>query len=388
MRRFDGPLAVGPFYFLSYAAVAVLGQFVSVYLRDLGLAYGAIGALSATAAGCGAVTQTLIGPVSDRMRKRVPFALGATSLLAATYALYPAARNYPTLLLLHLCIGFFNYTALTAAASLTIDLAPANAVSRAFAGTRIWGSIGYVVAMLSIVMWPALLEPPRMFYFGAVCYVMAGLSLALVSERSTASHGVRPSLRTGAKLLRQPKVAMLLTFCTLYWVAMQGGFSMIALFIKSLGGGRALMAGSWMVAAIVEIPFMLWLASRSDRMGRRPVLMIAAVALPVRLIAYWAVHDPRWVLLVQTLHGLTFGVTAVAPLAYMNDVVPAHLRASGQGLLNACLAASSAAGPLVAGLVSDRLGIGGAFMALALPATAALIVLLLALPESRPAARA
>jgi len=378
-----GSQAVGPFYFLTYAAVAVLGQFVSVYLRDLGFSYSAIGTLAAVTAVCGAASQSCVGAVSDVVRRRSPFITGAALLLAGVYLAYPLARALPTFLVIHALAGVFSYTALTTAAALALDLAPMGRVSRSFASARIWGSVGYVLAMLSIVAWPALLEPPRMFYAGAVFYAAAGLS-ALAVGRDVASGSSRAvRVTSGLALLRHPRVAALLAFCFLYWVSLQGSFSLIALFIKDLGGGRAMMAGAWIVAATIEIPFMLWLARSSDKHGRRPVLLLASLALPLRLLLYSAVRDPRLVLPIQALHGVTFGVTAVAPLSYMNDIVSERLRASGQGILNTCLAAASAVGPLLAGALGDWMGLHRAFLGLCLPALAALVILLAAVPESK-----
>lgn len=379
----EGSRAVGPFYFLTYAAVAVLGQFVSVYLRDLGFSYSAIGSLAAVTAVCGAASQSCMGAASDLVRRRAPFISAGALLLACIYLAYPTARALPTFLLMHALAGVFSYTALTAAAALALDLAPAGRVSRSFASARIWGSVGYVLAMLSIVAWPALLEPPRMFYAGAVFHAAAGLSVLAVGREAYAGSRAVVSIASGLALARHPRVAALLTFCFLYWVSLQGSFSLVALFIKHLGGGRAMMAGAWIVAATIEIPFMLWLARSSDRRGRRPVLLLASLALPLRLLLYSAVQDPRLVLPIQALHGVTFGVTAVAPLSYMNDIVSERLRASGQGLLNVCLASASAVGPLLAGALGDRMGLHRAFQALCVPAVAALAVLLAAVPESK-----
>jgi PPP family 3-phenylpropionic acid transporter len=377
------PQLVGPFYLFTYAAVAVLGQFVSVYLRDLGFGYATIGALSAIAATAGALSQSIAGAASDAVRRRTPFVLCASALLGCLYLVYPYARSVFSFAALHAAAGLLSYTALTAAASLVLDLAPAAETSRSFASARVWGSIGYVAAMVSIVIWPELLEPPKMFYAGAAFYFAAGLAVLVARESGAFVQERRVSMRAGLFLLRQRRVVVLLSFCFLYWVALQGSFSLVALYVKYLGGGRAMMASAWIVAATIEMPFMLWLARLSDKSGRRPVLLVAAAALPLRLVAYAFAVEPWHVLPVQALHGVTFGIMVVAPMAYMNDIVPDKLRASGQGLVNACLAASSAIGPLLAGILGDVVGLRGAFLGLCVFAVAAAFVLLLLVPESR-----
>ncbi|MGC8834783.1 MAG: MFS transporter [Armatimonadota bacterium] len=377
------PQLVGPFYFFTYAAVAVLGQFVSVYLRDLGFGYATIGALSAIAATAGAISQSAAGAASDAVRRRTPFVLGASALLGCLYLIYPNARSVYSFAVLHAAAGLLSYTALTAAASLVLDLAPTAETSRSFASARVWGSIGYVAAMVSIVVWPELLSPPKMFYAGAAFYFAASMAVLVAGESGAFVQARRVSMRTGLLLLRQRRVFVLLLFCFLYWVALQGSFSLVALYVKDLGGGRAMMASAWIVAATIEMPFMLWLARLSDKSGRRPVLLVATAALPLRLVAYAFAREPWHVLPVQALHGVTFGIMVVAPMAYMNDIVPDKLRASGQGLVNACLAASSAIGPLIAGILGDVVGLRGAFLGLCAFAVAAAFVLLFLVPESR-----
>jgi MFS family permease len=58
----------------------------------------------------------------------------------------------------------------------------------------------------------------------------------------------------------------------------------------------------------------------SDRFGRRPLLALAFVFMPIRILLYIPATGPGWVLGVQTIHGINFGVMAALAAVFVNDL--------------------------------------------------------------------
>jgi MFS family permease len=157
---------------------------------------------------------------------------------------------------------------------------------------------------------------------------------------------------------------------------------------------RAGMRAGMLIAAYVIIPQVLVaLASPlvgrlAERIGRRPLLVLGYASLPLRA-ALFALIDNPWLLLpVQLLEGVASAVFGV-----MLPLVTADLtRENGRytlslGVLGLAGALGAALSTTVAGLVATRFGVPAAFWTLAASGTAATVLVLLAMPETRPPPR-
>ena len=114
---------------------------------------------------------------------------------------------------------------------------------------------------------------------------------------------------------------------------------------------RILALDTLAINAIAEIPLLGLAGPLSERIGRRPVLLVALLVLPLRMAAYASIPTAAWVFPVQLFHGLTFGFMSVASVAYVADRAPDDLRATAQGLLRMAMAAGMCIGPLAGGMV-------------------------------------
>jgi MFS family permease len=121
----------------------------------------------------------------------------------------------------------------------------------------------------------------------------------------------------------------------------------------------------------------------SDRVGRRPVLIVSISASVVFLTAF-GLATKLWMLFVfRTLHGFAAANISTAQ-AYVADVTESGPdRARGMGLIGAAFGVGFSVGPFLGGVLSDRGLATPIFVAAGLSAIN-LVWVLLRLPESRP----
>nr|WP_246848376.1 TCR/Tet family MFS transporter [Sphingomonas beigongshangi] len=138
--------------------------------------------------------------------------------------------------------------------------------------------------------------------------------------------------------------------------------------------------------AAMQFAFAPVLGALSDRLGRRPILLISlgGAALNYALMA----RAPSLALLIvgRAIAGLTSANIAVAT-AYITDISPQEARAKRFGIFNAMFGIGFILGPVVGGVLGDywlRLP----FIAAGVLNAANLLLALLVLPESRPASPA
>jgi len=137
--------------------------------------------------------------------------------------------------------------------------------------------------------------------------------------------------------------------------------------------------------ALMQFIFAPVLGALSDRLGRRPVLLLSLAGAAVNYL-FLAFAPSLWMLLLgRAIAGLTSANVSVAT-AYITDISPEATRARRFGLLNAMFGAGFIIGPVLGGALGDY-GLRLPFMAAAVLNGCNLLLALLTLPESRPPTR-
>jgi len=167
------------------------------------------------------------------------------------------------------------------------------------------------------------------------------------------------------------------------------GFSIILPFLHYFTQGLRADA-VWVGVVLAAYSFGQFLGSPllgrlSDRVGRRPVLLVSLVGAAVAMALTGLAHDLTTLVAARVLAGLFAGSISTAH-AYVADVTRPEERARYMGLLGACIGLGFVVGPALGALLS-HFGRGfsdAAFVAAGL-AAANFLFAVFALRESRPA---
>ncbi|MEF2073673.1 TCR/Tet family MFS transporter [Consotaella aegiceratis] len=137
--------------------------------------------------------------------------------------------------------------------------------------------------------------------------------------------------------------------------------------------------------AMMQFLFAPVLGVLSDRLGRRPVLLISLAGAAVNYVIL-AFAPQLWMLFVgRAIAGLTSANISVAT-AYITDISPEDQRARRFGLFNASFGAGFIIGPVIGGVLGDA-WLRLPFIAAALLNAGNLLLALFVLPESRTPSR-
>lgn len=372
-------------YFFSFAALGFVSAFLPLFLKDRGLSLTQIGTLGAIYALAGASMQIPFGALSDRLGTRKPLIVSAAILLGMAYLLFDKVGSFQGFCGVYLIAGILFYSIATLTSALLSDwTAGTRSTGRSYGITRIWGSTGFIVTMAIISVIPNLTKGGNLLPAIAGLFWLGGLSIGMVGEPGRRSQEKRSLFKGLPKLLSNRNLVAFLATFFLYRLCESGSMSFLSIYLQELGGSRSLIALAFAMAAVVEIPFMIWVGGMSDRIGRRPPLVIAFLAMPVRLFLYSQLRNPEGIFYVQLLHGLTFSFMLVASLAFMADLSPGDLRATGQGLLGMTSGLAMTLGPLLGGVFADRISIGSMYLALMGIALTTGLFFILFVHESHP----
>jgi MFS family permease len=151
----------------------------------------------------------------------------------------------------------------------------------------------------------------------------------------------------------------------------------------------AMMSACIIAAELIMLPIAVVVGRTADRIGRKPILLIGFAVLPVRAMLYIPSDQAWWLVGVQLLDGIGAGVLgAITPLLIADLMRGTGRYNLAQGAIATLQGIGASSSGLLAGEIVDHLGYSPAFLASAVVALVAFLVLALALPESAEAVTA
>jgi len=118
----------------------------------------------------------------------------------------------------------------------------------------------------------------------------------------------------------------------------------------------------------------------SDRIGRKPVLLVSIIGTSIGFLMMGLAQTLPWLFAARILDGITGGNIATAQ-AYIADVTPPEQRSKGMGLIGAAFGLGFIFGPAIGGILS-RVSVAAPFLFAALLAAVNALAVWLWLPES------
>jgi MFS family permease len=380
-------------YFLGMAGIGFTLPFLPLYLSEKGLSDSQIGIVS-TLAAMASLAQFPIGLWADRRQWRKPFLVAALVLLAGATILLPRATSVVwlgVLVILFAENGICRAVIESLSGAEAASLATPDRVGSALGALRFFRPAGVVLVALvggiwaerhgigSVLAWLAALQ---------CLAVVFGLLIRdrnrLVEQRATLA---RPS----------PKIAgydramwAFIAAMVLFHVCNAPAGVYLGLFLKrDLDAPTRVLSYAFVVSMIAWTLIARPAGRLADRIGRRPLLIAAWVAMSVRLLLL-SIAEASWqVLAVQVLDGVCSGLFSVLAGAWVTDRLGDARRVSeAQAIVGTSLVFGSALGPAVAAPLVEVLGYRGLFGALAVVGGIATLLLVSLVPETLMASSA
>ena len=155
-------------------------------------------------------------------------------------------------------------------------------------------------------------------------------------------------------------------------------------YIESMNAGGTelgLLMASYAVMRLICGP--IW-GSLSDRVGRKPILLIGIFGYVITMI-WFGLATQLWMLFVaRILSGILSSATAPTTMAYIGDSTAEKERGGGMGLLGAAGGIGTIFGPVLGGFLADK-SLATPFFVAAGMALLSFVLAAIFLPESLPA---
>ncbi len=375
------------------------GPFISVYLTSQKWTQVDIGVVLSVAGLVSLLAQVPGGALVDAARSErlvAGVALGGIAAAALAYAAWPI---FPVVLAAAVLHALSSCVLGPCIIAMTLGL-----VGRAALGERLgrnarFASIGNGLAAAGMGACGYLFGPRSVFLVTAALFVPTTLALSRIRPREVDpewAHGGPAVINVDARqtkllTLLRSRPLLILAFCVLLFHLANG--SMLPL-VGSVVTTRTSEWATIIIAACIVVPQLVVAAlsprvgHRAEVLGRRPILLLAFFALPIRGLLFATVTNPYALVAVQLLDGITAAAMGITVPLMIADLT----RGTGhfnlvQGVVATAVGIGASTSPTIAGYLTDHFGSSTAFLGLALIASTAFVAVWSLMPETKPAPR-
>jgi MFS family permease len=370
------------------------GPFVAVFLTSEKWTQLDIGIVLTVSGLVGLIGQIPFGAMVDAARSLravaavTLIAIGVSAFAFAAWPIFPVVLGARVLHAAASCmLGL-------AVASISLGLVGADRMSErlgrnvafAAAGTGLaaaaMGAIGYSLSSRAVFLLAGALVLPALY----ALFCIRREEIGPISA-AAAPLAVR-SLAASFAAFARNRPFVIFMICILLFYLANGAMLPLAASMVTL---KSSQAATLMVAAAIVVPQFIvtllspWMGLWAQRVGRKPILLLGFGALAIRGFLFAATEDPGLLTLIQVLDGVSAAVLGVLVPLTAVDVTRQHGHFNlAQGIIGCTMGVGAAASSTLAGYVSDNVGSHAAFTMLAVLAAAGVIVLALAMPETKP----
>ncbi len=374
------------------------GPFVAVYLTEHKWTQIDIGLVLSIAGMTALLGQMPGGAIVDAAPSEHMVARISVAAIAASALAYGLSPIFAVVLLAAVLQAAASCILGPAMAAISLGLVGHDGIGRRLGRNARFASLGTGFAAAAMGAFGYLVSARSVFFITAAMLGPALLALEHISPQeidAERAHGgprdhARSRLLPGLLGMLRRRALLIFAGCLLLF-----HFANAAM-LPLMGSVLTMRSSEWaipMIAASIVGPqlvvalFSPWVGDKARTWGRRPLLLAAFAALPVRGLLFAVVTNPVLLVAVQLLDGVTAAVFAVLVPLVIADVTrgTGHFNL-GQGVVGTTVGIGASMSPTYAGWLTDHYSSQTAFLGLTAIAALGFLMTWLLMPETRPAA--
>lgn len=371
------------FYFCYFSLLGATAPFLALYFDHLGFSAARIGELVAIPMLMRCIAPNLWGWLGDYSGRRLAIVrFGAVCTLLCFAGIF-ISQSYAWLALIMALHAFFWHAVLPQFEVIT--LAHLREQAARYSQVRLWGSIGFIVAVAGLGQlfeWVSLDAFPA-----ALVLIMAGIVVSSfwVPNAQPQMRPSDPALGGFLKQLRRPGILAFYASVGLMQLSNGPYYTFLTLHLEALGYARGLIGQLWALGVVAEILLFLVMARLLARYSLRTVLLASFLITAVRWLLLGSLADQLPILLLaQCMHAATFGSFHAAAIHFVQRSFADRQQGQGQALYASLAGIGGALGALYSGYSWSSLGPAWTFAIASLVVLAAALITAIGVQDERP----
>jgi PPP family 3-phenylpropionic acid transporter len=342
------------FYFFYFAYLGAFAPFFSVYLDAVGLSAVEIGVVMALPQVTRIVAPHLWGWLADSGARQVRLVRAAAFAGTACWLGMFASTAFLWISAVVLAVGFFLSAALPLVEATTLTHLGEH--TGRYGPIRLWGSVGYIVAVVGVGYALDLLSVRALLWL-VLASLLGTLALAWrVPDAPQTPHA--SDHEPIGRVLARPEVMALIAACALMAVAHGPYYTFFSIHLAEYGYSKGLTGWLWALGVICEIAIFLWLPRLYAAFTLRRILVASFALAVVRfLLIGWGAGSLTLLLVAQALHAASFGSFHAAAIGLVHRLFRGRHQARGQAIYGSLtFGVGGMTGSIASGLLWDQAG--------------------------------
>jgi PPP family 3-phenylpropionic acid transporter len=317
------------FYFVYCTFLGAFMPYWSLYLKSLEFSAFQIGVLMSLFQVARIFVPTFWGWLADKTGHRVRIMQLTAAASLVFYLGVFAGSSFGWLFGVMALMCFFLSAPMPLIEAVTLQHLGAG--ESAYGRIRLWGSIGFIAAVIGLGYWFDY-SPIK-----SLLWVLLGLKVGiLLSSRWVPEPSGILQAETKSdvwEILRRKEVMAFLAACFLMATAHGTYYTFYSIYLVDHGYSKSAVGWLWAVGVICEIMVFLTMPRLTARFGLRKILLVSFMLAALRFsVIGWGVGNPALIFFAQTLHAATFGAFHAASVAVMNRLFQGSHHARGQAI--------------------------------------------------------
>ncbi|UNL84540.1 MFS transporter [Priestia koreensis] len=320
------------YYFMIFFGIGSFSPLLTVYLTDIIHLKGTqIGMITSMSPVVMIFAQPLWGVLADYTQKSRVVLTVTLIFTAAMGIAFSFMNAYTMILFVAALLAFFQSSLVPLSDSISL-----NYVQRTkgnYGSIRLWGAVGFAVAVLIVGRLSEEFGLHIIFYVFACSLLIAS---AFAWQLPKESQTMRVNVRSGvAKLFRIPKFVLFLMTTFLVFGPIFANNFYFGLYITTIGGTLTGVGIAFLLAAGSEAPFMKISSLVIRKFGIMQILCVAGATSFVRWGFYFIEPPLALVYATTILQGISIGLFIPSALEYVRSIAPNEVKVTAVSLYSA-----------------------------------------------------
>jgi MFS family permease len=341
---------------------------VPLYLTGvLGASAYVVGIVEGAAETTASLLKVVSGYWSDKIHRRKPFVLFGYTFSALSKPLMAFATFWPFVLGVRVLDRIGKGLRDAPRDAIVADEVNQKIRGKAYGFQRSLDGLGSILgAVLAVILLP-LLGYTKIFLFAFLPGILAVATILFIKEKR---HEAAVSADGQTSEKKMPRVSLkmlpgnLKLFILVSAVFALGnfGYAFMMLKAKALGFSDHNAILLYVLYFGVYTLFTIPAGMLSDKIGRKPLLIIGYVFFILTSIGLIFVNSMLWLIVLFALYGVFFAMTDGNQRAFIVDMCPPNLKATALGTFQTAIGVVALPGGFIAGILWDKMGSSATFI--------------------------
>ena len=313
--RFNDLLFARLYYFTFMGGWGFVLPFINLFYVSIGFNGKQIGFISSTSA----IVGMLVSPLWVSEVKKRPQARNILQAALILGGIGYYAIGLQSLFPLIIIIVFLHALAASGIAPLSDSMAVtvSQESGSGYGSVRVWGSLGWIVTVLSSGWLTARFGFIAAFIGVAVMWLIAASLIFFIQPRFFSSRQIstqpKPNLRVALQYIWQDKVLRGFAFALIVIGFFNNGVLQFEnVFLSELGATKQIISVAGILSAVVEIPFMIYSDKIVQRVGAHRLLLVALSMTIFMRLSVLTLPSIITIMVVRFIGGVAFSFYTIS----------------------------------------------------------------------------